>query len=1544
MADLGKQNRDEILKNVINDVVNNVGTQNINKETQEDIKELNPDSVVENKLPTSELRSFVRSLPEKEKDNVLRYLDVFRNNNAPVVSYIEDIKKYGSVKKAKEAGATSGLLNPNKFLKDFSKEGDEEDLKRFTSNLILGNEIYDVSKRNDFVGQQKQKEYLNKKTTKAMRGVGMAIEESARETFRTVAALSDAGFNTEMLDFLEQNWPEVEKSRQGVEQLSEDLTQFGISIFAGKKILNGFGKIARLTGNKFDSTRKILDRFDKTLKKGKVVKDKSGNIKLRSSIAQKLGYWGVGGAVAYGVGEAVTGGSEDDKTILGDVKPYGIGTEKLELKDTEGLTGRAKATQILANKLKYGADGTALVGGLTVAGKTVAMPVLRAGNKYLLAPGFRKVGSGLDILSKVAASEKTGIPQLTRKIIESKNKALTKAGIPKMEDWQFFSMTAGPLKERIMKAADKFILTPIRTRGPLTQEAKDALIKSEGLVNKYRKRVDMKMKQLENKLYTLTEKSLIDKIITDSTPVAAKAYLDDIVLFLQGKIGINDLPQVLRNSSKEVKIVIDDLTKELQPYIKSGELQKEFIDNIGKYLRNSYEVFRSNSFRPNSSQIKSATDYFKEQIKRMDPEYRNVKIGSGTDLDKQLSRYASSKVDEILNVGQEGSSPKDRMNAITSVVAPFLDKKNPSLPKVVQDLLGKVNDPRAIVLDTVTQQANLLAHIRYHKTLARNGLKNGWIFKDEKDFIRRGFQQEVAPSLVPITMSKNRMNVDLTNVYSYKIGKTRAPYLTTKEIAQGMNGDNLVTDVLLKIPLYKAYLAAKTTSQLSKTVLSIMTQMRNVETAAFFSFINGHMGRNASLIDSMKIAFQDVIGKGSVKPEVMKKKLEEYLQYGVFDNSVVAGEVEAVLKDIVKNRFSTSEQLMKYLLNNPVFRKATEFYQASDNLWKAYGYEFTKSQMVPAIPIRGLSLDDAAKLGYKIEPGKKTAYTWQDLVTQQYKEVFNMKWDPLDFAGNPKTYSEALRDIAGKYTRDVYPNYSMVPQIVKEWRRLPLGNFVAFQSEIIRNIYNILTYSTREISSSNPYIRQIGARRLLGFGSVMYGFDKGLEGISSRLTGLDEEFIKGYQRFFSPWYAKNDKIIPVSKPDKNGKFQSIDWSKEQPFASISDGFNTFTEGMFNPDKSDESMFTRFFKSMFYDYEEKKNGALTQVFEPFITESILTEAILDVAPKWMPIPGARGGKTKEGKILYDAANEPYDVVVGKIFNHLIQTINPTTFRSAGKVLSAYDEEVNKAGDKYNTKNELLKMFLGIGITEQNPKTSMTYIISDFSTRLQAADGTFKRSTYDLNQIFKDPTNILEQWDLLQKNRYREMSRVSDFLKVAERLFPKGEIALQFKDRQNFGKKTMKYLFANRYRPSNIPGFKEYTDITQKSYRKLLETYPDLKFEDVFPLAQMQEIVGKWNGVPLGLSDEDLDRYFNKELPSVIDKQSQKTDETIEQEPQKVSQKPQTAPLPDTPAPNAQVIQTAALPASGVLNQGLTATENALLSEEEKQITLRNRGLA
>jgi hypothetical protein len=48
------------------------------------------------------------------------------------------------------------------------------------------------------------------------------------------------------------------------------------------------------------------------------------------------------------------------------------------------------------------------------------------------------------------------------------------------------------------------------------------------------------------------------------------------------------------------------------------------------------------------------------------------------------------------------------------------------------------------------------------------------------------------------------------------------------------------------------------------------------------------------------------------------------------------------------------------------------------------------------------------------------------------------------------------------------------------------------------------------------------------------------------------------------------------------------------------------------------------------------------------------------------------------------------------------------------------------------------------------------------------------------------------------------------------------------------------------------------------------------------------------------------------------------------------------LPPTDMPSAAVIQTSQMPTG--MNQGLTPVENALLSEEEKQIKLRQRGLA
>ena len=57
-----------------------------------------------------------------------------------------------------------------------------------------------------------------------------------------------------------------------------------------------------------------------------------------------------------------------------------------------------------------------------------------------------------------------------------------------------------------------------------------------------------------------------------------------------------------------------------------------------------------------------------------------------------------------------------------------------------------------------------------------------------------------------------------------------------------------------------------------------------------------------------------------------------------------------------------------------------------------------------------------------------------------------------------------------------------------------------------------MAYAMREMSSSNPFLRQMGAKRLMGLSATFYGIEKGLSLFTSTLTGLDEEWMGKYKR------------------------------------------------------------------------------------------------------------------------------------------------------------------------------------------------------------------------------------------------------------------------------------------------------------------------------------------------------------------------------------------------------------------------------------------------
>jgi len=1447
---------------------------------------------------SDEYQKFVLDLPGEVQADVERYLNIFRNNPQPVLNFLDEYQK-------------EGYSNYFDSVKNFKDIVDEKDLGRFADFNYLGKGSYDALYRKDDTGDKARKKVMDSKLTQALAiGPATGLYTGVRGTAELFSALSDLYLDTETLDNVQKALPEMNlddiygEDEGGVAKFTSLLTQYGTGFSIAQKIAkNLFGKKIK---------RKLAEKAAAI-----AATNKAANYGVNLA---KYGYYWVLPAFAADTTVSATG-QRSVGDIFGDESgnflERSLANTKLE--SLEGITDpKEYAAAVLRNKLKFGYEGTAFLGALKLIGPSIKM--MSTGSGVILS---NVVDPALTGMTKVLASEKSQIPRLFRTVSKAADTALTKAGIPRSDLWKYSEYGSG-VKTSILRAIDQFTQN-FKSGGPFTVQARNELKNLDGLNRSAKKSTDIFIKDLDRQMYKLAEAGFNDILFNTNTANQALRYWSDVLEFMRGNIKINKLPESLQSSSFAIRKLIDDYSTELSPILKGMNVKDDIIKNMGRYLHQGYEIFKNNKYRAPKEIYNNAIDYFVKLQKSFN---KNI-----SPSDAKIE--ATAMVNRVLAIGRsEGSTPAQRLKAIANAAQELKIPKNTFnkffsdeqlLPDAIAKLMGKVEDPKQIIMDTIVEMAHTANSAKAYKEIADFGMNN-FIFRNRREYIefakKNGIQSP--RDLVEITVAKP-YNLDLQKIFT--VGKDKM--LTLPEIAKAMKDNTLIMDQLLKLPFMKSALAIKAGIQMNKTVLSLMTQMRNITTAAMFATANGHVGSGASVADNFRILFDDLVGK-TKDPKKLKEVLQEALDNGAIDSSTIAQELEQMIPELmgptsfnlgkIKGttivQGTTSDNILAHLFSNKgalgrVVGKSMEAYQLGDNLWKLFGYNYVKSQLKPALR----NIDDVKKY---------------------FREIYKYEYRPVRADGTKKSLDDAIKEISGIEIRDTYPNYSMIPTFVQNVRKFPFfGNFVAFVSEMYRNSFNIVRGGMRKMQSENPYVRQIGARQLIGWTTTVGITTPVVMSSAQKLTGITEEMYNAYKDRFAAPYEKASDLIPVSQQQEDRSWKASNFSYLVPYADVVAPFKaalqTFRQGK-NTDENTAMLFAKSLKSF-----------IMRSTEAFLSPSISAELALELTP------GEDGiFRTKSNSVIADMKNDPD--WFSKIMYHAYRKATPTTIRSAEEISQALGKDLSKSAIKRDLFDTVLKVFTGFSITKQDPYTSMRFKLGTYSGLLSDARSAFTRDVNNASKLQNDARlikngleaeTIATEFDKLQSNNYRVLSEVYKDVQALRILnFTEREIRDLLKGRRALSNKDVNLVMSGIYNPENLPNFKKDSALmnTIKNINRELET--DYKINDFVNRQKLIEIRNKYRNIPLGLSEEDRKEFLESTMERKMNIKDKKIEERFDlQESQDQSSLPQpvkpAAPfLPDPEIAN--MFASKIDPTSG-----LTQTESALLSPEEQIIAKRLR---
>jgi len=1124
-------------------------------------------------------------------------------------------------------------------------------------------------------------------------GVGSGLLAIPKGFFSLGATLLDLGVDQNRAARVEAFFDDLttldEKAEATVAgQITEALVNIGIPATAGFRV-----------GSKI-----AVDAM-KAAKTGKYFKP-SGEVKKLADDVLELNTKGktnrfIGGAIGGGVGEA---------TFVGDVEQIGTfgdligGPTEIDRESDDPL-------QDLLNRVKFGTEGALFTGVIAGTGKVIKKLTNRNKNitdsndkidRFIdkIASGFRarsgKTQEFFDI-------ERTNIGERSADAVKAKN-----------------------ISRELDIAIDK-IFPPFRNIANRTNQ----------------KKRDELLKDINDLL--LSGDAQIDDLGYAKFGALDQTKKEALLKKLQGLKVDEDTIGTIFGSLTTIRDKWADLFSNLGRTLGKNEIQefkKLFGNKFKNYIGATYDVFQNKSILPFFAYTPT-----REAIERAKTVFKDSAREAGKDL-------TDLQAEEIVaNALKDPNLPKgfrlDRPSEVIFKVPDFfvnktvLDEtlkrrvaqplvsigeiKSKADREVFEELFGKQRNPMQTIIGATAKLSMLTRRNMFYRDLLKKNDEVSELFRSgqsqTKPFLARsedearelfGTDYELVEVIDPgkrltvdagkgvkkEVLDKNNVAMGATNPFS------ESQFFARPGVAKALKDTGMQTqDPGMLGQLYQSLvLYPKGLSQVAKTILSPVTHMRNFVSASFFATANGIIPDG----EAIKMAYQAL--QTPLKGTRMQNDLyEELLELGVVNSNVRLGDLTRLLEDVNFGETMTADKGFRMLLKplSKLKSVSQDLYTAEDDFWKIASWAMEKSRLEKNLTNVGLT--------------KGQTFTRNGI-----EQVFD---------------DDFLKREAADIIKNNIPNYDYVSDFVKGLRKLPIGNFVSFPAEIARTGTNIVRRGLKEINEEiilsdgtvvKPF-QAIGYTRLFGMGATTIAVPAATAEAFAAIYNVTDEEREALRRYVADW-SKNSTLLPIK--DEDGNFKYIDFSHANAYDTLVRPIQTILNQVADGRTDEDGMMDDFIAGMF--------GSMSEFAQPFISESIWTEAVADII--------ARGGRTRDGFQVFNPQDTAGDKAY-KIMGHLVEAQMPFSLNQLKRLDQSIESvdvlqkgKIDKFGQTYEFGDEFAGLF-GFRSVAVNPDRTLKFKVADYQRGVRESRQLFTREALRGGPI--DPSEIVDAY--LNANR-------------------------------------------------------------------------------------------------------------------------------------------------------------------------------------------------